>query len=212
MRLLEALKNRDHVDVGNKRITLRYLLTPTSITGDDQVSGIEFARNALVDANGTVQIEATGDTETIDTGLVLTSIGYRGVPITGVPFDERASVIPNENGRVLEAPNGDPATGVYATGWIKRGPSGFIGTNKSCAQETIRMLVDDFNDGRLTNPVADDCAVDRLVRARQSDVVDREAGTPSTRRNWNAALRTTVSAKRFWIRSKSPPSSTLRPG
>ncbi|MFF1550931.1 FAD-dependent oxidoreductase [Rhodococcus erythropolis] len=174
LRLLEALKNRDHVDVGNKRITLRYLLTPTSITGDDQVSGIEFARNALVDANGTVQIEATGDTETIDAGLVLTSIGYRGVPIAGVPFDERASVIPNENGRVLEAPNGDPATGVYATGWIKRGPSGFIGTNKSCAQETIRMLVDDFNDGRLTNPVADDSAVDRLVRARQSDVVDRE--------------------------------------
>lgn len=160
-----------------------------------------------------MQIEATGDTETIDTGLVLTSIGYRGVPIPGVPFDERASVIPNENGRVLEAPNGDPATGgVYATGWIKRGPSGFIGTNKSCAQETIRMLVDDFNDGRLTNPVADDSAVDRLVRARQSDVVDREAGMPSTRRNWNAALRTTVSAKRFWIRSRSPPSSTLRPG
>ena len=124
-------------------------LTPTSITGDDQVSGIEFARNALVDANGTVQIEATGDTETIDTGLVLTSIGYRGVPIPGVPFDERASVIPNENGRVLEAPNGDPATGVYATGWIKRGPSGFIGTNKSCAQETVRALVADYNAGLL---------------------------------------------------------------
>ncbi|KJF24535.1 4Fe-4S ferredoxin [Rhodococcus sp. AD45-ID] len=167
LRLLEALKNRDHVEVGSKRITLRYLLTPTEISGEDRVSGIEFERNTLVDADGTVRIEPTGDTETIDAGLVLTSIGYRGVPIAGVPFDERASVIPNEGGRVSDAP------GVYATGWIKRGPSGFIGTNKSCAQETVRMLVDDFNHGRLRTPAPDTAALDRLVRARQNGVVDR---------------------------------------
>ncbi|OYD67222.1 FAD-dependent oxidoreductase [Rhodococcus sp. OK302] len=167
LKLLEALKNRDHVDVGSKRITLRYLLTPTAITGEDHVTGVEFDRNTLVDGDGAAGIEPTGDTETIDTGLVLTSIGYRGVPLTGVPFDERASVIPNDGGRVLEAP------GVYATGWIKRGPSGFIGTNKSCAQETVGKLVDDFNNGNLTSPSADATALDRLVRSRQSAVVDR---------------------------------------
>lgn len=167
LRLLEALKNSNHVDVGSKRITLRYLLTPVAITGEDRVTGVEFDRNTLVDTDGTIGIKRTGERKSLDAGLVLTSIGYRGVPIAGVPFDERASVIPNEGGRVTAAP------GVYTSGWIKRGPSGYIGTNKSCAQETVGKLVEDFNAGRLNNPVTDTDALDRLVRARQTTVVDR---------------------------------------
>ncbi len=100
-------------------------------------------------ADGTVQSIPTGEVETVDTGLVLTSIGYRGVALPGVPFDDRRSIIPNDDGRVLDAPGGDVVRGTYVTGWIKRGPSGYIGTNKSCAQSTVLNLVADFNAGLL---------------------------------------------------------------
>ncbi|WP_137875323.1 FAD-dependent oxidoreductase [Rhodococcus sp. Q] len=159
---------------GRRRIVFRYLLSPTEIVGDDHATGITFARNEIVVGDdGAVRVKATADTETIDAGLVLTSIGYRGVPIDGVPFDDARGIIPNEDGRVLEAPGGAVAAGVYATGWIKRGPSGFIGTNKSCAQATVRHLVDDFNAGLLARPTADASALRNLVGQRQPAVIDR---------------------------------------
>ncbi|WP_027500859.1 FAD-dependent oxidoreductase [Rhodococcus sp. UNC363MFTsu5.1] len=157
-----------------RRISLRYLLSPTAISGDDRVTGVEFDRNALtVGEDGSVRVESTGETERLEAGLVLTSIGYRGVPIAGVPFDHSAGVIPNADGRVLDGPGGSVLAGAYATGWIKRGPSGFIGTNKSCAQETVTRLVDDFNSGRLREPRSGAAALNRLVRERQSAVIDR---------------------------------------
>ncbi|NEW37120.1 4Fe-4S ferredoxin, partial [Nocardia cyriacigeorgica] len=102
--------------------------------------GLEVVRNELVaDGDGAMRAVPTEQTERLDAGLVLTSVGYRGVPLPGLPFDERAGVIPNLDGRVLEQPGGSVLSGTYVTGWIKRGPTGFIGTNKSCAQQTVQQ-------------------------------------------------------------------------
>jgi ferredoxin/flavodoxin---NADP+ reductase len=100
----------------------------------------------------------------IDAGLVLTSIGYRGKAIRDLPFDEAAAVVPNDGGRV--------AAGTYVAGWIKRGPTGFIGTNKSCSFQTVQALVADYNDGKLTDPVAKPEALTKLVHERQPGTVD----------------------------------------
>ncbi|CCF62270.1 FAD-dependent oxidoreductase [Nocardia cyriacigeorgica] len=156
---------------GRRRIVFRYLSSPTEILGPDQVSGIEVVRNELVaDADGNVRAVATDQIERLDAGLVLTSVGYRGVPLPGLPFDERAGVIPNLDGRVLEQPGGSVLPGTYVTGWIKRGPTGFIGTNKSCAQQTVQQLADDFNAGRLRAPSGGAAGFDRLVRSRQPEL------------------------------------------
>lgn len=141
-----------------RRIRLAYRLTPRRIIGDVRVSGAEFVRTG------------TDEVVTIDAGLVLSSIGYRGKPIPGLPFDEGASVVPNQDGRVMDS--GGPLPGVYVAGWIKRGPTGFIGTNKSCAMQTVSLLVDDFNDGLLTDPVGRASLLDKLIRTRQPDVID----------------------------------------
>lgn len=157
---------------GRRRIVLRYLSSPVALTGTDRVTGIDVVRNELTaDDNGVARAVATEDTETLDTALVLTSVGYRGVAVPGVPFDNRAGVIPNDSGRVLDAPAGAVVPRTYVTGWIKRGPTGFIGTNKSCAQQTVRQLVDDFNAGRLGNPAADAADFDRLVCHRRPEAV-----------------------------------------
>ncbi|MEV0250900.1 FAD-dependent oxidoreductase [Nocardia sp. NPDC050712] len=158
-----------------KRIVFRYLTSPAEILGTDRVTGVRVGTNELVaDAEGVLRAVATGATEELPAGLVLASVGYRGVPLTGLPFDERAHVIPNLDGRVLEQAGGAVFPGAYVTGWIKRGPTGFIGTNKSCAQETVQQLADDFNAGRLRQPVRGATEFDRLVRERQPAV--RAAG------------------------------------
>lgn len=109
-------------------------------------------------------VTGTKQVRRLDAGLVLTSIGYRGKPIRDLPFDEAAAVVPNEGGRVVP--------GAYVAGWIKRGPTGFIGTNKSCSLQTVQALVADFNAGKLTDPVAKPAALTELVQARQPDAVD----------------------------------------
>ncbi|MDF2823275.1 MAG: ferredoxin [Mycobacterium sp.] len=132
------------------RIRLAYGRTPARVLGDTEVTGIEFI------------LTGTDTTETVDAGMVLTSIGYRGKPIDGLPFDEVAAVVPNDDGRVTH--------GTYVAGWIKRGPTGFIGTNKSCALQTVQQLVADYNDGKLADPT--ERGLDKLVRSRQPEVVD----------------------------------------
>ncbi|MEV4233831.1 FAD-dependent oxidoreductase [Nocardia sp. NPDC050408] len=172
LRLLHSVAERP---LGaRKRIVFRYLAAPTAILGTDEVAGIEVSRNELVtDPDGRVRAVATGETERLDAGLVLTSVGYRGVAVPGLPFDEQAAVIPNLNGRVLEQSGGAVLPGIYVTGWIKRGPTGFIGTNKSCAQETVRQLADDFNAGRLREPASSATDFDHLVHRRRPSVVAR---------------------------------------
>jgi ferredoxin/flavodoxin---NADP+ reductase len=126
-----------------RHIVLRFLASPLAILGDERVEGIEIGRNQLVEEGGRIVARPTGKTETLDCGLVLRSVGYRGVPLPGVPFDERAHVIPNEGGRVVGAER------TYVAGWIKRGPSGVIGTNKKDATETIEHLLADAREGKL---------------------------------------------------------------
>lgn len=136
------------------RIRLAYRLTPQRVLGEDKVSGIEFG------------VTGTDDVRTLDAGLVLTSIGYRGKAIADLPFDDAAAVVPNDGGRVRDT------AGAYVAGWIKRGPTGFIGTNKSCAAQTVHQLVDDYNAGVLTDPVHKPAALEKLVRTRQPAMVD----------------------------------------
>ena len=107
----------------------------------------------------------------VEAGLVLTSIGYRGEPVPDLPFDERAAVVPNDSGRVVGAP------GAYVAGWIKRGPNGFIGTNKSCAMQTVATLVEDFNAGLLTDPTGRQSA---LTGCSPTARWSTAAGAPST--------------------------------
>jgi ferredoxin/flavodoxin---NADP+ reductase len=138
------------------RIRLAYRLTPNRVVGAGRAEAVEFT------------VTGTDEVRQLSAGLVLTSIGYRGKPIRGLPFDESAAVVPNNGGRVIGAP------GSYVAGWIKRGPTGFIGTNKSCAAQTVRNLVADYNDGLLSDPVGKPAALDKLVRGRQPAVVDAE--------------------------------------
>lgn len=138
------------------RIRLAYQLTPNRVVGDERAEGVEFA------------VTGTDEVRKLSAGLVLTSIGYRGKPIRDLPFDEDAAVVPNDGGRVIGAP------GSYVAGWIKRGPTGFIGTNKSCAAQTVHNLVGDYNDGLLSGPVDKPPALDKLVRSRKPAMVDAE--------------------------------------
>ncbi len=148
---------------GNKRIVFRYLVSPTAIEGTDRVTGLRAVRNELIPGDdGALVARPTEQTLHLDAQLVLRSIGYRGVPLPGVPFDERRAIVPNEDGRVTGA-----GPGVYVTGWIKRGPSGVIGTNKACAKETVAALLADFDAGRLARPAYGRRELDRLLGQRR---------------------------------------------
>jgi ferredoxin--NADP+ reductase len=175
-----------------KRIVLRFLRSPVEIQGDGKVERVVVARNELYrDESGALRARDAGERETIECGLVLRSIGYAGVPMEGVPFDERLAVIPNRGGRVTELDGGEQVLGQYAVGWIKRGPSGVIGTNKKDAQETVDNLIEDAVAGRVPEPqLADDpSAIIELLAERAPDSVtyqgweaidrsERERGEP----------------------------------
>jgi ferredoxin--NADP+ reductase len=126
-----------------RRIVLRFLTSPVRILGEDRVEGIEVVHNELVEEGGRIVARPVGEPETIPCSLVLRSVGYRGVMLPGVPFDEANGTIPNDCGRVAGAER------TYVAGWIKRGPSGVIGTNKKDATETVELLLEDARAGRL---------------------------------------------------------------
>ena len=133
-----------------KRIVLRFCRSPVEIRGEGRVESIVLARNELVrDAAGAVRAVDTGEREELECGLVLRSIGYQGAPIEGLPFDERSGLIPNERGRVMDPASGEQVPGIYVVGWIKRGPSGVIGTNKKDAQDTVAALLEDARAERV---------------------------------------------------------------
>jgi ferredoxin--NADP+ reductase len=156
-----------------RTVTLRYLLSPLEIRGDGRVEEIVMTKNRLeLSDDGSVRAVATDETETIPCGLVLRSVGYRGLPVEGVPFDEKRCVIPHEDGRAL-GEDGKPVTGVYCTGWIKRGPSGVIGTNKKCGVETADALLEDLHAGRLHTPTdASLVAVEQLIADHRPEAVE----------------------------------------
>jgi ferredoxin--NADP+ reductase len=166
-----------------KRIVLRFLLSPTALVPDEdgRLGAVELVRNELVfdqtdPAHPGLRAQPTSERETIVAGIAFRAIGYRGIPLPGVPFDERSGVIPNDSGRVLDPSAGAPLPGEYVVGWIKRGPSGVIGTNKKDAQETVDAIFADASSsegsGHLHEPDSPDgAAVERLLRARQPELV-----------------------------------------
>lgn len=125
-----------------KRYHIRFLLSPAEIKGDGRVEQVVFERNELVGEPHNLAAKPTGNFETIPCGLIFRSIGYRGLPIPDVPFDERRGVFPNINGRIIEETN--PVPGLYVVGWIKRGPSGVIGTNKADSVATVESILADL--------------------------------------------------------------------
>jgi ferredoxin--NADP+ reductase len=152
-----------------KRLVLRFCVSPVQILGEGRVEAIEVVRNELLPAEGgAIRAVPTGEVEVIPCSLVLRSVGYRGVALPGVPFHEDRGVIPNAEGRVL-GQDGEPLPGVYCAGWIKRGPSGVIGTNKKDAAETCARLLEDAADGLLRR---DGGELDELLRARGVDFVE----------------------------------------
>lgn len=157
-----------------KRMVLRFLASPVEILGTDRVEGVRIVHNELVVQDGAVKAVPTGREEVIEAGLVLRSIGYRGTPIPGVPFDERRSTISNEGGRVTDPQTGAVVPGVYTAGWIKRGPSGVIGTNKKDAQETVDLLLEDLAAGALPTATGGEDALAALLAGRDAEVVDYE--------------------------------------
>ncbi|GAC83033.1 putative ferredoxin--NADP(+) reductase [Gordonia paraffinivorans NBRC 108238] len=158
---------------GNKRIVFRFLVSPVEITGDGEVAGVTCARNAYVDdASGRVAVAPTEERFDIDAGLVLRAIGYRGVPVTDLPFDESRGVVPNESGRVQATAGGDVMPGLYVAGWIKRGASGGIGMNRVCGQETARAVIDDFIAETLADPSTPRDDVAAIVADRGAHRID----------------------------------------
>jgi ferredoxin--NADP+ reductase len=156
-----------------RSIRLRFRVSPTAILGDERVEALEIRRNRLeADASGRVRAVATDEREVIPCGIIFRSVGYHGVPLPGAPFDEGSGTMPNAGGRVLDG-EGRPLPGVYCAGWIKRGPTGVIGTNKKDATETVELLLEDARAGVLA-PASADGSLDDLLVERGVDVVGYE--------------------------------------
>jgi ferredoxin--NADP+ reductase len=155
----------------SRRLTLRFLVSPVELIGDEtgQIQAMKLVRNELYATEaGTLRPKPTAEYETLPVGLVFRSVGYRGVPLPGVPFNDDWGVILNEKGRILKSEPRQPVTGLYTAGWIKRGPSGVIGTNKPDAAQTVRCMLEDVNQGHILNPIyAEVEAAKNLICRRQ---------------------------------------------
>jgi ferredoxin--NADP+ reductase len=152
---------------GVKRIIdIKFFRRPVRILGADRVAGIELERTEF---DHTGSLRGTGEVEQLAVDLVVRSVGYRGTPLPGVPFDPDGNVIPNVEGRVVNGSTVVP--GLYVAGWIKRGPTGIIGTNKKCAVATVASLLEDIEEGRLTID-REAPGIDALLAARGVRIVD----------------------------------------
>ena len=156
-----------------RRLTIRFLVSPTALLGyaNGRLAGMRLVKNELYATDsGTLRPRATEQVEELPVDMVFRSVGYRGVPLPDVPFDERRGVIANAQGRVLQAGADEPLTGIYASGWIKRGPTGVIGTNKSDALETVKCMVADAAGGKVLEPTGTAVeAAANLVHERQPE-------------------------------------------
>jgi ferredoxin--NADP+ reductase len=158
-----------------RRLTLRFLASPVELVGnvEGQVVKVRLVKNELYETeDGTLRPRPIDEHEEIDVGLVFRSVGYRGVRLPGVPFHEKWGVIPNEKGRVIDPDTGNPIVGAYTAGWIKRGPSGVIGTNKPDALETVNCMMEDLEEERTLEPSHPEVpAAQEMVRRHQPNFV-----------------------------------------
>lgn len=179
-----------HGDRGNKRIVFRFLASPLEILGSDAVDQVLCMRNEYASTGAAAP---TSETFEVKTSVVVRSVGYRGQPIPGLPFDRDRSVVPNTEARVTDGPDGPVLPGLYVAGWIRRGPTGGIGRNRMCGEEAAAAIIADFVADALPTPAqsADDVA--ELVTSRGAqrvdldgwkriDAVERAAGKDSGRR------------------------------
>ena len=182
-----------------RTIRLEFLASPTAIVGNGKVEAIELTHNELVDGRAV----PTKERETVPCGIVFRSVGYRGVELPGLPFDPSTGTIPNEGGRVVP--------GLYVAGWIKRGPSGVIGTNKKDATETVELLLEDARANSLPAASGEDLGelliergVDHVLYAgwEAIDEAERAAGEPHGRPRvklctWSELLEAAATARRL---------------
>jgi ferredoxin--NADP+ reductase len=183
---------------GRKRVVFRFGVSPLELLGDARVEQVAVARNRLVaDPDGFIRAVPTDEVETIKAGLVLRSVGYTGSPLDPLPFDETTGVMPNIDGRVVDPASGDPLTGVYVTGWIKRGPSGGIGSNRKCASDTVGHLLDDFAAGTVPAPARDGDALEQLLTERQPDRLDFSGWTAINKAERAAGIASARPRKKF---------------
>jgi len=155
----------------SKKLHIRFLVSPVEIIGNEEgkVKAIKLVKNELyMTDDGSLRARATDETEVLDVGLVFRSIGYHGVPLPEVPFHEKWGVIHNQKGRVIDSETQLHVHGMYSTGWIKRGPTGVIGTNKLDSGETVDCIIEDIESGSLLSPeAADPRHISDLINERQ---------------------------------------------
>lgn len=162
----------------SKKLEIRFLVSPVEITGDaeNNVKAIKLVKNELYKSkDGSIRPKATDNYEILDVDIVFRSIGYYGIPLPGVPFNQNWGTIPNEQGRVIHSETNKPVPGLYATGWIKRGPTGVIGTNKTDSQETVKLMIEDIENKNIFSPeLPSASAVEKLIRSRRPDYISYE--------------------------------------
>lgn len=168
-----------NIDSPRKRIVLHFLASPKEISGVGRAERLIVVRNELVSTgSGRLNAKPTAETFTLESGLIMRAIGFRGLPFPGLPFDDVRNVMRNQAGRVTRlADNGHDEIilpGVYVTGWLKRGPRGLIGTNKMCANETVGRLLEDALNDKLPNARLDATETLEIIKKRQPKLVERD--------------------------------------
>ncbi len=210
MEILRALAERESTGAP-RRIHLRFRVSPVAIEGEGgRVTGLGLERNRLVGEAGEVRAEGTGERFTLPVGLVVRAVGYRSLPLAGVPFDDRRAIIPNDRGRVLDGPAGSPLPGLYVAGWVKRGPTGLIGSNKPDGTETATMMIEDLPAlVAAPKPPIDELLAARGLRPvdfagwKRLDQLEVERGRPP-------AARASSSAASKRCSPRSPPKPSAR--
>jgi len=168
----------NHTKTKEKSLTIRFLLSPTEIIPDEDgnVKAIKLVKNTLLKSDdGSLRPKATEENEILEVDMVFRSIGYSGIPLPEIPFKESWGIIPNKNGRITDISEENTLTGLYCTGWIKRGPTGVIGTNKTDSAETVALMIEDINNNNTFQPENTESEkIEALIKERNPEYIDYE--------------------------------------
>ena len=176
---VEMLKEFSNISKSKqKSLTIRFLLSPAELLSDDNgnVKGLKLIKNKLIESDdGSIRAKATDEFEVLDVDMVFRSIGYYGIPLPGIPFNENWGIIPNKQGRITDLKGKKTLTGLYATGWIKRGPTGVIGTNKKDSSETVSLMIDDIKNNKTFHPENPSVEkIESFIKDRNPEYIDYE--------------------------------------